>query len=1084
MPNQIRLTVLGPHSGERRGGREYDVADVVITAPAGTVLASVTGGLSSTLAAAGHADAAEQGQQGRAGQTGHVRTSASAAGGESVAVYHGPHRLDPQRHVIGEEPLVDGAVLALHAPAEESVSPTPESLRLEAVSGPDAGGVYLLHPGQVRIGRSSDADVVLDDPDVSRLHCVVAVTPSGEVTVADLDSTNGTLVDGRSVDQRPRPLPPGAVLRIGESGMWLRSGATPDATAGHGTRSPDLTRGGASTTVPAQRDERYATAYDPHAPASPQGPPQGVTTHGTGYVSPSEATSPATYSRSPSSLPEQRRNRSLGSWARRLGGRELPPGPGWHPAYDTGHTAPGSPLGPGAPGPGHAPEGPTADGGRWPDPAELLLTALSRGPRLWERDAAHVDRLSVRLGTTHYGGPVARPAVPVTVNLRESGSLGLAGPRGRLLPLVRSVLAQLAALHPPSDLEIVVLASGRGRAVRDWTWLGWLPHLRPFQGQDCRLLFGFDRDQAAARTEELTRRLEEGPLGSEWVTADPAEVRAASDNHHGPVTVLLVDGDPGTAALRESVARLAVAGAAGGVHVVCLAETPATTATSPLTDTLSAAYSSSPAFRRCGAVALLSGAVATAVRVVRRGDGPAGELATVDGVSLAWAQRFARALAPVPEAPDAQTDQGRRPRTALPPTARLLDELGLARATPAALLARWASAADERTTGAVPLVLGAGEFGPVSADLAVDRSHLLISGGAGSGKTELLYSLAAALSAGERPDLLGLVLIDGAGQGLSACSELPHVSTYHAAGDPVRMREFAQALSAELKHRTELLAGQSYDSFMGHPKTPASGVPAAATAYTPGTSRGGRGEERDVDLLSADGSASLSARLGRQGAPHALRASDSGTRPTPATREEDRGTLRLRRGAAQRAAEGGGRGAPRGVRPRLPRLAVLVDDFDALVDPALGNPGRPAAGSVVRALEAVARDGVTLGVHLIATTGRPDRTSQTVTDQGSALRVSIGGDPSSEEHRPGRGVLHRPDGSVVPFQGARVTSRIPRTATTRPTVMPLDWNRAGDPPTQRSVRELGNGPTDLALLASAVERAAKEAGATPSAPLS
>ena len=32
----------------------------------------------------------------------------------------------------------------------------------------------------------------------------------------------------------------------------------------------------------------------------------------------------------------------------------------------------------------------------------------------------------------------------------------------------------------------------------------------------------------------------------------------------------------------------------------------------------------------------------------------------------------------------------------------------------------------------------------------------------------------------------------------------------------------------------------------------------------------------------------------------------------------------------------------------------------------------------------------------------------------------------------------------------------------------------GDPPARRPVRELGNGPTDLALLASALERAARE----------
>ncbi|NEC75065.1 hypothetical protein G3I25_26405, partial [Streptomyces rochei] len=59
----------------------------------------------------------------------------------------------------------------------------------------------------------------------------------------------------------------------------------------------------------------------------------------------------------------------------------------------------------------------------------------------------------------------------------------------------------------------------------------------------------------------------------------------------------------------------------------------------------------------------------------------------------------------------------------------------------------------------------------------------------------------------------------------------------------------------------------------------------------------------------------------------------------------------------------------------------------------------------------------------------------------------------------------------------RVTGRIPRTATLRPTVVPLEWHRMGDPPTRRPVRELGNGPTDLALLASALERAAREVSA-------
>ncbi|MCK1799150.1 cell division protein FtsK, partial [Streptomyces sp. XM4193] len=747
----------------------------------------------------------------------------------------------------------------------------------------------------------------------------------------------------------------------------------------------------------------------------------------------------------PPSLPEQRRARGGIGWGKRRSGREsdrMPDQPTRTAAGPLGNTGAhgGRSLPEAAPPDAASDRGARASrgahvtggpgGSRWPDPAELLLTALDEGERRWERGPSHVDALTVRIGTARYG---SRPSVPVTVDLREARSLGLAGPRPRLLPLARAVLAQLALLHPPSALEIVVLASGRGRSVEDWSWLGWLPHLRPGQGQDCRLLLAFDRDQAAARTEELLRRLEDGPLGSGWVTAEEAEIRSAAAAHSGPSTVLVVDGDPGTAELRESVARLAGSGAAGGVHVICLAETPPTTATSPLADTLSAAYSTFPAFRGCGALALLSGAVATAVRVVRRGDSPAGELATVDGVSAAWAERFARALAPAREAVPAAAGDHRRPAAALPPAARLLDELGLARATPAALLARWASTADGAGgASSVSLVLGAGRRGAVTTDLAQDRSHLFVSGGAGSGKTELLCSLSASLAAGERPDRLGLVLVDGAGEGLRPCAELPHVMTYLGAGDPVRMREFARSLSAELKRRGELLSGMGYEAY----------------------------------VQQSAGGSSAEALAGPQGS-----RSTGGS-----TGDGDRGTLRLR--AGRRAAV-----PPGGATAALPRLAVLVDDFDALVDPALGNPGRPAAGSVVRALEAVARDGVRLGIHLIAATGRPDRTAQTVTDQSAALRASIGGDPSTDEHRPGRGVLHRPDGEVATFQGARVTGRIPRTATTRPTVVPLDWAREGDPPSRRPVRELGNGPTDLALLASAVERAAREAGATPPPPL-
>ncbi|WP_374109161.1 hypothetical protein [Streptomyces sp. CC228A] len=312
-----------------------------------------------------------------------------------------------------------------------------------------------------------------------------------------------------------------------------------------------------------------------------------------------------------------RRRGGIGAWARRLTG-----------ARGDAARQSATGAGPGAPA-GTAPL--TGGTEAWPDPAAVLLTALGPGPRLWERAAGHPEALTVRLGTTERA---ELAAVPVTVGLREAGSLGLAGPRPRLLGLARSVLAQLTALHAPADLEVVLVSADPARPleqrVRDWGWLGWLPHVRPAHGQDCRLLLAYDPGQAAARADELTRRLDDGPLGPHWASAPRAAVEEAAARYGGPqapgpYTVVVVDGDPGTGELRETVARLAGAGAAAGIHLVCLAETTPASALSPLAATYEAACAASPAFRECGAVGLLSGDVATALRVMRAvGGGPPG----------------------------------------------------------------------------------------------------------------------------------------------------------------------------------------------------------------------------------------------------------------------------------------------------------------------------------------------------------------------------------------------------------------------------------------------------------------------------
>jgi hypothetical protein len=79
------------------------------------------------------------------------------------------------------------------------------------------GRAELLGSGGATLGRSRDADIVVDDPNVSRVHA--EVRPSGGAwIVRDLGSTNGVKVNGRRLDpSRPQSLRGGDVIELGTS---------------------------------------------------------------------------------------------------------------------------------------------------------------------------------------------------------------------------------------------------------------------------------------------------------------------------------------------------------------------------------------------------------------------------------------------------------------------------------------------------------------------------------------------------------------------------------------------------------------------------------------------------------------------------------------------------------------------------------------------------------------------------------------------------------------------------------------------------------------------------------------------------
>jgi pSer/pThr/pTyr-binding forkhead associated (FHA) protein len=73
----------------------------------------------------------------------------------------------------------------------------------------------VIGPEGATIGRGRQADVVLNDPNVSRKHAEIRPR-GGSWVVSDLGSTNGSQLNGRRIDG-PEVLRPGDEIELGAS---------------------------------------------------------------------------------------------------------------------------------------------------------------------------------------------------------------------------------------------------------------------------------------------------------------------------------------------------------------------------------------------------------------------------------------------------------------------------------------------------------------------------------------------------------------------------------------------------------------------------------------------------------------------------------------------------------------------------------------------------------------------------------------------------------------------------------------------------------------------------------------------------
>ncbi len=683
--------------------------------------------------------------------------------------------------LLAESGLRSGDVVSLAGPVRARVaSPlgtTAPATVFLATGGPAAGIRLGLAPGRYEVGRDPRADLPIEDPSLSRAHFSIEVDRDGAVVVTDLDSSNGTAIEGAGLAPRsPRALRESETIEAGRSTFAVTSADRPVGSA-RSRRGP---------TIHFNRPPRVSRGYEPPV-IRLAAPPQPSRTISIPFF---VAMVPLLMgvviylvTKSPMMLlmgafsPVMMIGSAMGS--KRSGKKE-------HAeqvqTFKTASTEFTRQL-------DHAREQEQHERrAAAPHAADLAARALDHLPNLWERRPADRDFLDVRLGVADQpsiisvafadgGDPALRepieqkiasfkdtPVVPVIVRSTDVGTIGVVGTPAAVDGLARWILLQHATLQSPRD--VVIVAALSHERAREWKWLNWLPHTHhpasPVEGdhiavgeQDARDLLRTISTIAAERRNEpeqhgrARRRTSIMLLVDEDVAPEATVVDALLDGC-GELDIVAVW-------LARESRHLP-----GGAGVIV--ETSSDRAVADVTWTATG----------------------------RRAEG-----ASIDAVSLALADAVARSLAPVEDTTAGGAAQS------VPRSVPLVELLDLAEPTADRVASRWRTRAGD----ALDALVGVSADGPFSLDLRADGPHALVAGTTGAGKSELLQTLIAALAASHPPDRIAFLLVDyKGGAAFKDCALLPHCVGMVTDLDAHQVQRALISLNAELKRREHVLA--------------------------------------------------------------------------------------------------------------------------------------------------------------------------------------------------------------------------------------------------------------------------------------
>jgi S-DNA-T family DNA segregation ATPase FtsK/SpoIIIE len=677
---------------------------------------------------------------------------------------------------VGRAGLRTGDTVRLGGAAGADRTPTAR-FELIVVGGIHAGRRLPMPPGEYVVGRDPACALIIDDSEASRRHLHLGVG-SHEVVVTDLGSSNGTTIDGQPLTGSA-PLGPGQVVRIGATLLAIEPvvGETGSALSERDgwlyfDRPPRVRQGGAGARVAlpmvptpvAKRRLPLSASLVPVAVG-------GVLAYFLGPVmllfsimGPVMAVA---------SLLEDRRTgrrdyaKKLAEFSDRMAAVE----PEARLAHDRVVQARREAA---------------------PSSATLAHRAVEHTAELWQRRPADPDFLALRIGSADLPSALAfdqpyndqgepeltaqteavRAAhtidacVPVDVDLRAVGVLGVAGRPAARQAVVRSLIVQLATLASPRDLALVVLCPPQEADA--WAFTRWLPHTTTLVGT------GDARTVASAEADlRVVLQVVDDLIGQRRI--DAQRKLGFGDEGFSPHVVVLV---PGSIPVpRATLARVFASGVDFGVSV------------------LVGAGRAEQLPGECRCVVTADDALAeVSVVAAATGDRIGGVLG--DGCCATVAGRVAHALAPVRDVTAAGA-AGEVPRGA-----SLSEVLAIDGFTPDQVTRLWSRSRDNGLAAPV----GVGAAGVVWLDLRRDGPHGLVAGTTGAGKSELLQSLVTCLAASHPASRLTFVLVDyKGGAAFADCVALPHTVGFFTDLDPHLARRALVSLNAELRRREEIL---------------------------------------------------------------------------------------------------------------------------------------------------------------------------------------------------------------------------------------------------------------------------------------